>query len=146
MKVTILRGVPGSGKSTYCSKNYPGAAVFSADDFFMVDGVYVFDSKKLPQAHGQCLRYFVEHVQRGPVMPAVVDNTNTAVMEIAPYAALALAYGWELEIVTISCNPEVAAARNSHGVPLTGVMAMHKRLMEAQLPPWWPHRIVESGS
>lgn len=144
MKVIIMRGVPGSGKSTYVSKNFPGAAVYSADDYFVnAEGVYVFDPRKLPQAHGKCLKDFVFHLERPFSSDAVIDNTNTTAVECAPYAALALAYGCALEIVTIQCDPEVAAARNTHGVSVEGVKAMHKRLTEAQLMPWWPHRIVE---
>lgn len=146
MKVIIMRGVPGSGKSTYVSKNFPGAAVYSADDYFMVDGVYVFDPKKLPQAHGKCLKDFVFHLERPFSADAVIDNTNTTAVECAPYAALALAYGCELEVITLQCMPEVAAARNVHGVPLDGVRRMYANLIGATLPPWWPHRIVEVGS
>lgn len=144
MKVIVMRGIPGSGKSTYCKNNYPGAAVYSADDYFVNDeGVYVFDPKKLPQAHGKCLKDFVFHLERPLSADAVIDNTNTTAVEVAPYAALALAYGCELEIVTIQCDPVRAWERNTHGVSVEGVKAMHKRLTEAQLMPWWPHRVVD---
>lgn len=72
----------------------------------------------------------------------VVDNTNTTVAEIAPYAALALAYGHELEIVTLDCDPAIGAKRNTHGVPLAACNAMHLRLADRQLPPWWNHRVI----
>jgi len=145
MKVTILRGIPGSGKSTYCKKNYPNAAWYSADYYFINEkGVYAFDPSKLGEAHGYCLRGVVQHLERHPLnMDLVVDNTNTTAVEIAPYAALAQAYGCELEIITIQCMPEVAAARNVHGVPLEGVRRMYAQLIGATLPPWWPHRVVE---
>jgi hypothetical protein len=45
-------------------------------------------------------------------------------------------------VVTLECDPKVAAARNIHGVPEGEVLAMHKRLVEAQLMPWWQHRVV----
>lgn len=144
MKVTILRGVPGSGKSTYVARNFAAAAWYSADNFFINDkGVYVFDPPKLPQAHGRCLKEFVQHLERRTGVDAVIDNTNTTAVEVAPYAALALAYGHELEIVTLQCDPIVAWGRNTHGVPVEAVKAMHRRLTEAQLMPWWPHRVVE---
>jgi predicted kinase len=149
MKVTILRGIPGSGKSTYICKNFREACIVSADDFFMEGTEYKFDPSKLPQAHAACLREYAEWlmlVERHRCWwPLVVDNTNTSVMEVAPYAALALAYGASLRIVTIKCDPVVAAARNVHGVPLRAVMAMAKRLEEEtpRLAPWWEHEIVE---
>ena len=154
MKVTILCGIPGSGKSTYTRKNHPGAFVVSADNF---PGLYEtletfpvqlkFNPSLLPAAHGKCLRDFVDVIEDREasilgVSSIVVDNTNTTVAEIAPYAALALAYGHDLEIVTLDCFPEDGARRNTHGVPLAACIAMHKRLADRQLPPWWNHRTV----
>lgn len=144
MKATILRGIPGSGKSTYVKAIGPSASVVSADHYFEKSGTYQFNPAKLPEAHGECLRKFVEALQ-AKASHVVVDNTNTSVAEVAPYAALALAYGAELEIVTFQVDPVVAAARNVHGVPATGVEAMAKRLNDetSRLPPWWPQRTVE---
>lgn len=144
MKITILRGIPGSGKSTYAKHNSAGATVVSADHFFEKSGTYQFNPAQLPEAHGECLRKFVEAVQ-AKAGHVVVDNTGTSIAEVAPYAALALAYGGELEIVTVLCDATVAAARNVHGVPPEAVAAMDRRLKEetTRLPPWWPHRTVE---
>ncbi len=183
MKIIILCGLPGSGKTTWAKQNYPGARIVSADDFFMVQGptgkVYMFDPAKLSDAHALCLREFTEticdeiadmgftinnHVDPGNEYMAaatrdgryeehmslwnsqtvVVDNTNTTIAEIAPYAALALAYGHEMEIVYVSCDPAVAAARNIHGVSdlVIGQMVQRLRDLPASLPPWWPYRKV----
>ena len=148
-------------------------AICSADSFFVVDGEYKFNPSQLPAAHAKCLRDFVSWVQdagvgkvrkvtilRGipgsgkstyiqghAVGDVVVDNTSTTVAEIAPYAALALAYGAELEIVTLDVAPEVAAARNVHGVPLDGCKRMAARIREEnnRLPPWWNHRVLVPG-
>ncbi|MGW8177479.1 MAG: AAA family ATPase [bacterium] len=144
MQVKILCGVSGSGKSTYIQNHFPSATVCSADHFFMKNGEYQFDPSKLPMAHGACLRKFVGIVKQGSgIQPVegtvVVDNTNTTVSEVAPYAALALAYGHDLEIIIIEAEPGMAHSRNAHGVPLPGVMGQHNRLVKLadQLPPWW---------
>ena len=143
--VIILRGPSGAGKSTY-SKKLKGALVVSADDFFMKDGEYLFDPKKLPEAHGQCLRRFA-HAVSSPDSKhdlIVVDNTNTTAVEVAPYAALALAYGHEMKIVNFIGDAVKAARRNVHLVPAPAVVAMAER-MEAQskmMPPWWPQETV----
>lgn len=142
MKVVILCGISGSGKSTYIKNHLSDADVCSADHFFMVDGEYKFDVKKLGQAHGECLKHFVYLVSQKPHgnrVPVVVDNTNTSMMEVAPYAQLALAYGHELEIIILEAPLELAHARNTHGVPIQGVQGQHDRLVKLadQLPPWW---------
>lgn len=81
MKVIILCGVSGSGKSTI-AKEIGSGYVVSADDFFMASGEYKFDPTMLPAAHGQCLRDFVGCLQYG-CDTIVVDNTNTTMMEVA---------------------------------------------------------------
>ena len=146
MSVVILRGPSGAGKSTYAKKHYPSAVVCSADSFFMVEGEYRFDPKRLPEAHNECLRQFTHAVSSHDSQSdrIVVDNTNTTVAEVSPYAALALAYGHSLEIVTLVGDPVKAARRNVHLVPAPAVVAMAKRIEEqtAFFPPWWPNRVV----
>ena len=163
MSVTIIRGVPGSGKSTWVQNKFGilvrpvwrflesaevsvAGAIFSTDDAFLNEAkVYEFDFRRLGEAHGTCLRKFTSFIQNvDDLVPVVVDNTNTSVSEVAPYAALALAYGHTLSIVTLLCDPAVAAARNTHGVPEKSVLAMDKRLREEGklLPPYWPHEVL----
>lgn len=139
MKVTILCGASGSGKSTWV-KNLgdDGVLVVSADHYFMRNGEYHFDFRKLPEAHNQCLRGFSErlvaHCLAGGDSHLVVDNTNTTVAEIAPYYALASAYGAEVEIRVFSGEYE-----NVHGVPEKSVKAMRERVAKLRdsAPPWW---------
>ena len=135
--VWIMQGVSGAGKSSSIPAN---AHVVSADHLFIDPHTqqYKFDPSKLPLAHGQCLRYFVIALQN-EVPFIVVDNTNTTVAEVAPYYALANAYGYDAVIVFVEADPAEAAARNAHGVPLTGVESQHKRLLYfgEQMPAWW---------
>jgi len=141
MMMRILRGVSGSGKSIMAAE-MPQAVVVSADDFFMVDGKYQFDVTKLGDAHGSCFRRAIEALQAGKDL--VVDNTNCSVVEVAPYMLLAQAFGAETEIVRINCDPVVALARNTHGVPAKAIAAMAKAL-EEPLPLWYPpERVVEA--
>ena len=101
--VKILCGVSGSGKSTMC-KDLMDATLdvvkCSADDFFMQDGKYIFTPAGLSAAHASCLRRFIACCQ-DCVGLILVDNTNTTIMEIAPYAAIALAYGYDLEVIVV---------------------------------------------
>lgn len=48
--LVIVRGLPGSGKSTLAKslvERNRGGVVFSSDDFFMVNGKYVWDGARL---------------------------------------------------------------------------------------------------
>lgn len=143
-KLIILRGLPGSGKSTLQKRDYPDAVVASADQFFMVDGEYRFNPARLPEAHGTCCRTVIGALQvESPLI--VVDNTAISVVEIAPYVLLAQAYGYDAEIITLCCDPAVAAARNLHGVPVSVIVNKIAPAMvaaEAAFPPWWQHRMV----
>lgn len=144
--VIVMRGPSGAGKSTYAKKHYKGAFVVSADHFFEVNGEYKFDPSRLAEAHAECLRKFT-HAVSSPDSKSdvvVVDNTNTTVAEVAPYAALALAYGHELKILTFRGDYIKAARRNEHLVPAPAVKAQAERMEEqtAMLPPWWPQETV----
>lgn len=145
MKIVILCGPSGSGKSTWAS-NLSGAETFSADHHFVGDdGVYRFNPAELPVAHGACLRGFTEAVRTGGAGTVVVDNTNTTLTEIAPYVAVARAYGVEPE-VRVWCGeaPAHALTRNSHGVPPEAVKAMWGRMNDTftNWPRFWPAPIV----
>jgi predicted kinase len=148
MKVTILSGVPGSGKSTYSTSN-PGLIV-SADDYFTdrYTGEYKFDATKLGAAHGACLRAFVTHVAVSSAgMDIFVDNTNTTAVEIAPYYAVALAYGYQVEILTVLVKPEDlprCAERNKHGVPLKSIERMAENIYRRKLQPFWNARMIDA--
>ena len=162
MKVIIMRGAQGSGKSTYQRTHFPLALVCSADhEFEKLDTdpasptygqyVYKFDVKFLPDAHAATLRKFVGAI-RDPfaddhdLHQVVVDNTNATVAQVAPYAALALAYGHELEIITLIGDPVLHYERNTHSVPLETVQRV-TRLIDQEsdrFPAWWTHRRIIS--
>ena len=143
MKVVIMRGAPGSGKSTWVKKNLPGAEVFSADSYFMQDGEYKFDPARLPQVHDTCLRSFLLAVWHPKDRDIVVDNTNTKAFEIAPYYRLAEAFGYGVEVVWVVAPAEVCKARNVHNVPPATIDAMVNGV--EPLPPWWKVKVVTDG-
>lgn len=134
--VIVMRGIPGSGKSTLVKRLVeacPTARVVSADHFFMQDGVYVFDPSKLSQAHAACRRAFLHQMVREPFNRGVVivDNTNTHAWEIELYVGVALAYDVPVRILRLDVSAEVAAMRNIHGVPPGVVRAMAERMNES---------------
>jgi predicted kinase len=142
--IRILRGLPGSGKSTYAEK-FPDAEVFSADSFHMIDGVYRYDPKRAGLAHSECFKIFVLAV----LPPAniqcrdfIVDNTSTTVAELAPYVRFCEAFGMDYEILYFMCSVETALLRNTHGVPDNTILAMHTNLLTELVPSYWKQRIA----
>jgi len=142
-KVKILRGVAGSGKSTYAYANYSNALVVSADHYFVENGLYTFDVAKLGDAHSTCFRNYIEALQ-DEVSLVLVDNTNTTAWECSPYVQGGAAFGYDVEIITLECDPDVAARRNVHGVPRKSVLDMHRRLTRNRLPPFWNQKTVRA--
>jgi len=142
-QVIVMRALPGAGKSTRISRDFPEAHVVSADNFFMqgvgVDRKYVFDPSKIGDAHANCFWKFIQELQSG-YHTVIVDNTNTREAEIAPYMLGAAAFGYRAKVVTLQCDPKVAAARNVHGVPEEVVLKMAE-LLDKPLPPWWEHEV-----
>jgi predicted kinase len=154
-KCIVLRGCSGSGKSTYAKVNYPRAQVFSTDDFWINvhTGAYEFDVKRHSEAHAWNLRRFIDAVQYAINFDSdpqtfVVDNTNTTVAEFAPYCAIAGAYGFDVEIVTIDVEVDVAHPRNVHNVPQPVVHGQRRNLVanNSLIPKWWKHKkVVQDG-
>jgi predicted kinase len=138
MYVTILSGISGAGKDCYITSHFGDrkVTVVSADDYFMHEGQYRFYASDLGKAHAQCMRNFCYAVDRG-VREIVVNNTNLTAIEIAPYYAVAMAYRYRVELVTIVRSAEVCAARNVHGVPLATCQRMAETLANREIPPYW---------
>lgn len=136
-----MRGVPGSGKSTYIKNNCEGAVIASADNFFMRDGEYKFDIRLIGAAHAWCFETFVRAL--GVKCPlVVVDNTNVKARDMKRYVETARAAGYEVEIVKVLCDPAKAASRNVHAVPKEVVERMYRELTASKLPEDWPTETV----
>lgn len=123
MKIAyIMRGIPGSGKSTL-AKILAGdsGAIHSTDSYFYVDGEYRFDPIRLPEFHARNLSAFCESLCRG--IPIVVcDNVNSKLEYCRPYVEVAKKAGYQVAIVMLPhLNPEMAAARSIHKVPVATI-------------------------
>lgn len=129
MLMTILRGVPGSGKSHLANLllDVPGTVVYSTDDFFMVDGEYRFDPKKLGSYHAANQRRAREAcAARTPHI--VIDNTHVKAWEAREYVRMAFEHDYKVVFVEPTVpwakDAEECAKRNTHGVPLETIKRM----------------------
>lgn len=133
--LTIMRGLPGSGKSYLAAalSKVPGtpvAPVFSTDDFFMVDGQYRFDPKALGKNHAANLARATDAMSAG-IQHIIIDNTNTQAWEAREYVRNAERHGYVVQFIEPRTewakDPEECARRNSHGVPLDAIRGMLAR-------------------
>ncbi len=104
----IARGPSGSGKSRMTkevSEQY-NAPVFSADDFWMINGKYQFDSDYIGEAHfwnqGR-----VEESMQGDASVIIVDNTNAKFHEMKPYVQMAQKYGYSVTFKEPDWDPRL---------------------------------------
>lgn len=96
--IIIMRGLPGTGKSTRVKEfTSDPKIVCSADDFFKVNGKYDFDFKKLGLSHAFCRKKARILMQR-QVPLLVIDNTNIILRDIIPYADMARQYQYRIQI------------------------------------------------
>lgn len=137
MKVVILRGIPGAGKSTKAkallNESKVGGMICSTDNFFIVNGHYKFDATKLGINHGKCFAQFTEAL--GWKVPLVIlDNTNIKRKDFAHYVTAAKNAGYEVEeIVVGSFDDEfikLCDQRNVHGVPVRNIERMARTFQE----------------
>ena len=126
----IVRGLPGSGKSTF-AKTLVGHdfLVCEADKYFMVDGEYKFDATKLKEAHESC-RNMVETYMKDSLVndqfyrEIAASNTFTQEWEMEPYIALANKYGYRVTSVIVENRHDGV---NEHGVPEDKIQLMKER-------------------
>lgn len=121
MMIYLLRGLPGSGKSTWARarqqyRNTVGRGptlICSADDWHWKPGPdggkpeYRFDPAEAHLAHGACLKRYVSLLKADGHHNdhlVIVDNTNCSPYEIAPYYALASAYEHDVRVVQFRCT------------------------------------------
>lgn len=126
--LVILRGLPGSGKSYLARKIVEITVgcqdhhnfIYSADDYFMRRGLYQFDGSKIQDAHAFNQQRAFEAMRRG-VSPVIIDNTNTQMWEMKPYAMAASQYAYIIEILEPDTpwafNDRELFRKNIHGVP-----------------------------
>lgn len=137
----VLRGIPGSGKSTY-AKSQEGAVICSADDFFIQpDGTYAYDKAKIQLAHDFCFKKCHDALHAGE-QTVIIDNMNASAWEISPYVMLGRNFGYTVEILNFPCDNDTAATRNIHNVPIKDIERTAALLEKTKLPKAWVQKYM----
>ena len=130
-QVIIMRGIPGSGKSTRARELVEAhsgtATIRSTDNQFMIDGKYVFNPRLLGINHARNLELFESDIVEG-IDLVIVDNTNIKKRDYAKYIEFALLHGYSVREEVVGhfdlSFVEACAKRNTHGVPYDAILRM----------------------
>jgi len=119
----LIRGLPGSGKSTV-AKLFDKALHFEADMYFLdADGNYHFDASKIKNAHNWCRHSVMDAMKEGhPIV--VVSNTFTQEWEMEVYYLLAEELGYRVTSMIVENRHE---GKNIHGCPDDKIEQMKTR-------------------
>lgn len=131
----LLRGIPGSGKSTR-AKELAGefGQVFSTDDYWHINegGTYQFDINKLGKAHKWNQRRSLAAFGAVPII--VIDNTNTTLKELRsymPHIKRARDMGYQVRVeeagTSWAFDIDECFKKGTHNVPKETLEKMYNR-------------------
>ena len=118
----IVRGIPGSGKSTFAKRLVGEDFLVCEADKYFIDkktGEYNFDVTKIKEAHKFCQDTVETYMKDSLVndqfyREIAVSNTFTQEWEMRPYFELAKNYGYKVFSVVVENRH---GGTNQHGVP-----------------------------
>ncbi len=104
--VIFLRGISGSGKSTIANSlsrllGPENTTVCSADNYFIKDEIYRFETSKLSEAHEACAIAMKSALDSSNIRYIIVDNTHTRMWHLYNTETLAKESGAEIHYLNI---------------------------------------------
>ena len=132
-QLVIMRGLPGSGKSTrakrYIAEMKPeSSGIFSADDFFIdPDGVYRWNGAKLDKAHEWNNERIKAAVEQNTQI-VIADNVHAFLYDMR--ASIKIAEKHNYEVIYLkgdapwALDPNECAKRSLHGISVAAVSNM----------------------
>lgn len=124
--VIFLRGISGSGKTTISNTlchllGYEQTVSFSADNYFIIDGIYTFDISKISEAHKHCVTSMEIALQSSTIRYIIMDNTHTQLWHLYNAENVASQYGANLYYLDIDVPDKahfnLCINRQRHNVP-----------------------------
>lgn len=121
--IVLIQGLPGSGKSTLASHlsedlfwNY-----YEADMYFMVNGEYLYNPKKLGDAHHWCQFAAKDAIENHE--GCIVSNTFASDKELQPYYDMAEKNGSKVILIRMCTN-----FGSVHNVPTEAITRMRNKM------------------
>lgn len=124
MKMYLIRGLPGSGKSTFAETLADAlhAQHFEHDRYLYTDeGEYVWTERRMRYAYMACLRDTEATMAEGE--PVVVSNVFPVARSMKRYKALAEKYGYQVTYIVVENR---RGGVNIHDVPQESLDDMRK--------------------
>lgn len=134
----VMRGFPGSGKSTWIRRHAPTALAFSADDYFTgSDGSYKWDPEELGSAHAWAVAGLRIAMRLG-ITPLALDNCNLLPSEAMAGINSARDNGYRIVLVNMTTPWDISNARNVHGVPFQAGERLTRKRADGDTAFVWP--------
>lgn len=119
----LLRGLPGSGKSTVAKLFGDDSCHYEADMFFVKDGIYEFCPSKLKDAHTWCKDKTMKAMKAG-YPTVIVSNTFTQEWEMESYYRMAEEHDYRVVSLIVENRHD---GKNVHDCPEDKVEIMRNR-------------------
>lgn len=124
----ILRGVSGSGKTTFCNLIGGNTVVCCADDFFTDEnGNYKWYAEGLGKAHKYCAEKFDDALYNDTIDTIIVANVNAKPSDWKYYVDKATKYGLKITYVVLENRH---GNKDVHSVPFETLERQEKTIRE----------------